>query len=75
MEKNRGGRPRRAKDRSDHTFQVRLTEKEYITLQQIAKYQGGTAGQFLRNIINQAIDRGNNAAGAADIWGAHEKTN
>jgi len=76
MEKNIGGRPRIAKDKSDHLFQVLLTTEEFNTLQSMAEYQGGTARQFIRNIINQAIERGTNAAGAADYsQGTHDKGN
>lgn len=74
--KNKGGRPRRSRQKSDHFFQVRLTADEYATLKGMAAYQGkGTAGEFLRSLINQAQERGNNAAGAAGIWekGAHER--
>lgn len=76
MIKNKGGRPRRSKEKSDHLFHVRLTAEEYATLKVMAAYQGaGTAGEFLRSIINQATERGVSAAGAADIYGgANGKT-
>jgi len=69
MAKNKGGRPRAKDQRRDQFFQVRLTAKELETLKKMAEYQGkGTAGEFLRSLIDQAMERGASAVGAVDQW-------
>lgn len=66
MSKNLGGRPKVDIARNKF-FIVRLTATEHDALMDMAKKAGGTASDYVR----QLITRGASAIGAANAWEAN----